>query len=351
MSPIVCWPAPLRPGDLIAVTAPSSGVVGEPALRRLNLVLHSLREQGYRVIEGQCLRDDDKHVSAAAPRRAAELWAFLTDPEVAAIFPPWGGELATEVLDHLDFEHLRNIQPKWFLGYSDLSTIQLPLTLVSGWATAHGPNLMDLAPTQTDSLTRAVLSVLGCDVSAQFSPIVQDSASRFQKNWIPYEVQVDAPFNLTEPVLWKRLDGSLARLDIEGHLIGGCLDTIAWLAGTRYGDVPSFVRRASPRGAIIYLENVDMPPATLVRCLVSLRRHGWFVAISGVLLGRSAAAEPVDATHLTYAEALRMALADLPCPVLYDVDIGHYPPQFTLINGAFARVQFEDGAGSLTQEL
>jgi len=346
--PMVRWPAPLRQGDLIAVTAPSSGVAGA-ALRRLDLVLQHLREQGYRVMEGQCLRSDDKHVSAAATRRAAELSAFLTDPEVAAIFPPWGGELATEVLDLLDFEGLRHLRPKWFMGYSDLSTIQLPLTLCAGWATAHGPNLMDLAPTQTDPLTRAVPAVLGCDFSAASGPAIQHASPRFQKKWIPFEVQVDAPFQLTEPAQWKRLDSSTDSLDIQGHLIGGCLDTIAWLAGTRYGDVPAFVRRAGPRGAIVYLENVEMTPTALVRCLLSLRRQRWFEGIAGLLLGRSAAPEPADAGHLTYVEALRSALGDLRCPILYDVDIGHHPPQFTLINGAFARVQFADGAGWIAQ--
>jgi muramoyltetrapeptide carboxypeptidase len=35
--------------------------------------------------------------------------------------------------------------------------------------------------------------------------------------------------------------------------------------------------------------------------------------------------------------------------VVYDVDIGHQPPQFTLINGAFAQLKFEDGGGQLSQ--
>ncbi|MFM6809782.1 MAG: LD-carboxypeptidase [Dolichospermum sp.] len=50
------------------------------------------------------------------PKSSQALSAFLTDPEVAAIFPPWGGELATEVLEHLDFGGLRHLRPKWFMG-------------------------------------------------------------------------------------------------------------------------------------------------------------------------------------------------------------------------------------------
>jgi len=171
----------------------------------------------------------------------------------------------------------------------------------------------------------------------------------FEKNWIDYAVQVDAPLNLTERTEWKRLDGSRDKIVFHGELIGGCLDTISWLAGTRYGDVPSFIRRAGERGVILYLENVDMAPTALVRSLLSLRRQGWFEGLTGLMLGRSTAPEPGRAASLTYLEALQATLKDVSCPVLYDVDIGHQPPQFTLINGANAEVQYEDGRGQISQ--
>jgi muramoyltetrapeptide carboxypeptidase len=339
------FPKPLRPGDLIAVTAPSSGVDGA-AIHRLDLVLSHLCSLGYRLIEGQCLRREHKDASAPRLARAQELSRFLDDPEVSAIFPPWGGELASEVLEYIDFEKLGSTAPKWLLGFSDVSTIQLPLTLVAGWATAHGPNLMDLAPTQTDPLTSGVLSVLSSDLT---HPVLQRSSTMFQKKWIDYAARVDVPLNLTDKTEWKRLDGSRSNLLLKGHLIGGCIDTIAWLAGTRYGDIPSFVRRAGKRGAIVYLENDAMSPPGLVRALLCLRRQGWFEGIAGLMLGRSAAPEPESASSLKYAEALQSVLGDLPCPVLYDIDIGHQPPQFTLINGAFAEVQYEDGRGQISQ--
>src|SRR5690606_14332422 len=119
----------------------------------------------------------------------------LHDPAVAAIFPPWGGELATEHLDLLDFEALRNVAPKWLLGYSDHSTLQVPLTLMAGWATVHGSNLMDLAPTQTDDLTTSVLPILA---SRSGEPFVQEASQRYQTKWTPFEERIDAPFNLTE---------------------------------------------------------------------------------------------------------------------------------------------------------
>lgn len=339
------FPKPLRAGDLIAVTAPSSGVSG-PALARLDFVLDHLRRLGYRIVEGACLRSQHKDASAPREQRAQELMRFLTDPTVAAILPPWGGELASELLDLLDFESLQTVPPKWFLGFSDLSTLQLPLTLISGWATAHGANLMDLAPTQTDPLTTSVLSILAADFSG---PIVQHSSTRYQKKWIDFAVKVDAPLNLTEPTHWRRLDGSTEAVEFRGRLIGGCLDTIAWLAGSKYGDLPRFIQASGSLGTVLYLENAELAPPSLVRALLALRRQRWFDGLSGLLVGRSAAPSPESPASLSYVEALSGALGDLPCPVIYDVDIGHQPPQFTLINGAVADVWFEGRQGGVSQ--
>ena len=199
------YPAPLRTGDLIAVTAPSSGVA-PPLHPRLDRVLAHLRAQGFRVEEGHCLRDERGDASAPADARAGELAALLLRDDVAAIIPPWGGELAIELLDRLPWAALRSARPKWLLGYSDTSTWLVPVTLRLGWATAHGPCL----------------------------------------NRAPF----DAVY-------------------IEGRLIGGCLDTLVHIAGSEV-----------------------------------------------------------------------------------DVDIGHRPPQFTLVNGALATVTWSaQHGGRLAQRL
>ncbi|WP_419190199.1 S66 family peptidase [Saltatorellus ferox] len=342
---MVLFPEPLRPGDLIAVTAPSSGVL--PTMHsRLELAIEHLRAQGFRVIEGACLRDQRRSTSAPRNERAAELMRFLQDPEVAAVIPPWGGELASELLDVLDFEGLRDSKPKWMLGYSDTSTLLMPLTLVTGWATAHGPNLMDLVPTQSDPLTTGAMSVLASHLQ---DPVVQASSERYQVNFVDYADQFDEPLQLTEPTRWKRLDGSDEALEIRGRLIGGCFDTVTLLAGSQYGDVPAFIQSSGSVGAILYLENVSQSPGGVVRLLLSLRRHGWLEGLSGLLLGRSTAAPEENPADLHYEGALISTLGQEPFPVLFDLDIGHRPPQMTLINGAFASVCFEGGAGTISQ--
>lgn len=120
------FPSRLVSGDLIAITAPSSGV---PAHRhaRLDLAINALKSKGFRVIEGQCLRSQHKNKSADKAVRASELMQFLCDPEVKAVMPPWGGVLAIELLEHIDFDKLKAVEPKWFSGFSDLTTLHFLL--------------------------------------------------------------------------------------------------------------------------------------------------------------------------------------------------------------------------------
>jgi muramoyltetrapeptide carboxypeptidase len=56
------------------------------------------------------------------------------------------------------------------------------------------------------------------------------------------------------------------------------------------------------------------------------------------LIGCSNGCGTTGAHGLRRADALRRSLAHLRCPALVDVDIGHKPPQLTLINAVPAGV-------------
>lgn len=342
-------PAPLVPGARIVVTAPSSGVL-PPLHRRLDLVLAHLRAQGFVVEEGRCLRDERRSASAPADERAAELMATLRRDDVAAVIPPWGGELAIELLDRLDWAALAAARPKWLLGYSDTSTLLVALTLRLGWATAHGPCLMDLAPGQDDPLTSGVIAALATPAGGR---IEQRQSQRWQRQWTDFAQVPDTTYNLTEPTRWRALGGE-RQVRMAGRLIGGCIDTLMHTAGTPHGDVRGFIARsaAAGDGVLLYLENAGQAPTDLVRALHRLRWAGWFEGLSGLLVGRSAAPDSTAGEALRYDEALVQTLSALPCPVLVDVDIGHRPPQMLLFNGALAEVEFDEAAGGrLVQRL
>ena len=336
------YPRPLRAGSRIAVTAPSSGVL-PPLHPRLNLNLSHLRAQGFIVEEGHCLRGEHMSASASADARASELMHFLLRDDIDAVFPPWGGELAIELLDRLDWTALQHTRPKWLIGYSDTSTLMLPLTLRLAWASAHGPCLMDLAPGQNDGLTLGALGVLATPPGGV---VTQPQSPRWQSKWTDFAVVPDTTYALTEPTQWRCLNRPVdTPLHFRGRLSGGCIDTLVHLVGSVFGNLPKFVQSCGAEGVILYLENAEMSPTELVRALHRLRWAGWFDGLTGLLIGRSAAADTTGAHELRYETALQCELGDLPFPVLVDVDIGHRPPQLMLVNGALADIDWSAADG------
>ncbi|MGC0153611.1 S66 family peptidase [Chromobacterium vaccinii] len=323
------FPAPLKPGDAIAVTAFSSGVHRQ-LHGRLDDALASLRARGYRVVEGECLRDEKRDASAPAAARLAELRRFLFDPDIRAILPPWGGERAIELLPGLDFDALAELPPKWIAGFSDVSTLMAPLTLRAGWATLHGPNLMDLPLRDRVFGNEALLAALETGM-----PPGQSQHDRYWR-W-------DAPGRQFANRV-RLLDGEAGKM--EGRLIGGCLDVLVSLQGTPYFDLDAF--KAEP--AILYLENCELAPCGVLRALAGLRLSGAMDGLAGLVLGRSNGPDAADGDALDYEGALRAALDGLPCPVAIDADIGHVPPQWSLFNGAWAALEvFGEGRARLEQ--
>ena len=220
------YPTPLRAGDRVGVTAPSSGV--DDGLRpRLQVAIDTVRARGYEVVVGDCM-DGAGHVSAPAVERAGELMGMLTNPAVKAVVPPWGGETAIDLLPLLDWDALSAAQPTWMVGFSDISTIITPLTLVTGMATIHGNNLMD-TPYRPPAGLLSWLDIVPLPPGASFT---QSPPGRYRDaGWDDYRhsPQVDQ-FTLDTAGRWRRLDSD-GDIDVEGRLVGGCIETLCNLAG------------------------------------------------------------------------------------------------------------------------
>ncbi|HEY9377311.1 MAG TPA: S66 peptidase family protein [Jiangellaceae bacterium] len=337
------YPVPLQPGDRIGITSPSSGV-GADMQRRLQVALRTVEARGYQVIVGACM-DGATHVSAPASQRAAELMAMLTDPAIKAVIPPWGGETAIDLLPLLDWDALRTADPTWIVGYSDTSTIITPLTLLTGIATVHGNNLMD-TPYRPPA---GLLSWLDIVPMRSGSTFVQIPPGRYRSSgWDDYAIFPEvSEFTLDATGGWIRLDGD-GDVDVEGRLIGGCIETMCNLAGTPYGDVSSFARAQAPDGLLVYVEAAEDNAATICRNLHGMRLAGFFTGARVVLVGRTWAP---GKDSLTQYEAVLDALRPLNVPIIADVECGHVPPFLPLVNGARARLRYGPGLNELTQTL
>jgi len=353
----IVYPRPLVPGDTIVVPAPSSGVPGELSAR-FEAAVAALESRGFRADAGVLARTGGL-TPAPALERAAELTAAFARPEARAVLPPWGGDLAIDLVDRLDWAALA-ADPTWFVGWSDISTLLLPLTILTGVATVHGANLMDEPwelPEEFVRWTDVVCAAPGSTIEQRSAP---RRRSREWGAWADEPLGRDDAYE--EPTRWSLLDGGTgagagagadsdadaAELRVDGRLIGGCLETVSLLAGSPAGDVRGFAERHAPEGLIVYLEVSQSDAVTAARLFVSLRLAGWFEHANAVLIGRTAADPGPDLGH---REAVRLALGDLGIPVILDVDAGHQPPQMPLVNGALAEVVLRGDRAVIRQHL
>lgn len=338
------YPAPLRPGDRIAITAPSSGVNPEYH-HLLHRTRDYLEQAGYEVILGKSIWTNDKCVSLPKAERAAELQTFLLDEQVQAIIPPWGGEFLMELLPLLDWDRIRQQPPTWILGFSDISTLTFVYTLQTGYASAHGPGAVDISGSD-DSTTAKWQEVLTALAGQQ---VEQRSSSHHQT----VSDRSRPGYNLDTPTDWRILgqeDHPDASLQFSGRLIGGCMDVITPLIGTPWAPVHEFIEHYGASGGVIwYLESCEMNAGDIYRHLWQMDQAGWFRHARGILIGRPAGYSALGNFELT--DALHQVFGDLEIPVVYGMDIGHIPPQLTLVNGASAVVSVQSGQGTIVQTL
>lgn len=130
-------PEPLRPGDLVAVVAPSS-----PAPRGELLAGLGWLAQRYRVRVRADVLSREGYLAGGDARRAAELASALADPEVRAIFCARGGYGVTRVLDGLPWADFAR-RPSWLVGFSDITALHLEAQR-RGVVSLHAANVTGL---------------------------------------------------------------------------------------------------------------------------------------------------------------------------------------------------------------
>jgi muramoyltetrapeptide carboxypeptidase len=323
------YPKPIAKGDKIAICAFSSGV-DESFHKRLDIVLQGLTAKGFTIIEGACLRQEHN----PAKQRAEELMQFLTDDSIAAIMPPWGGDLTMEILSLLDFNAINNAKPKWLVGFSDISTFACALTTRCGWATLHAANLMQIHPDDTDQHLQDIFNAM----ELKENQCLHQVASPFyQKEAIDYKANPNAKFNLNAPSQWRCINYKDKRqIEVSGRLIGGCLDTLGLLLPSNYYALHEFKKQYAPEGLVLYLENAELSPMALARCLLSLKLNDVFTDVNAVIFGRSPAIN--NDCYFDEYQAIELAFKGNLFPVIVDADIGHVAPNLALINGAVATI-------------
>lgn len=332
------FPRWIQKGDTIGVTACSGGKTAPVDLFRLDNGTKQIEKRGYHVLETPDVRREEKGRSAPAGIRAEELHALVQNPEVSFIVQAAGGDYLAEILPFVDFEMIKR-NPKWHQGYSDPTGLLFSITTNCDMATVYAGNYADFGMEHWHRSLKENFALL------EGKKLVQKSFSLY-KNGFAEWVTGREDFQEDTPVRWKCDKDDVV---LEGRLLGGCLDVLLNLVGTRFDRTRLWCEQYQGDGILWYLESFALSAEQLTCGLWQLREAGWFEQANGFVFGRPAFFS--SAYEISYKEAVEAVLAGLHVPIVYEADIGHKAPRITMINGAKAVLRVTDGRGELRMDM
>ncbi len=298
----VVFPPKLKKGDTIGVVSPASPMIEE----RLEKGIAYLEEKGFRVILGEHVRDRWGYLAGTDEARAADLHAMFANPEVKAVISTRGGYGTPRLLTLLDYDLIRK-NPKFFVGYSDLTTLQLAIFKKTGLVTYSGPMVAVEMGKGIDPLTEA-----------HFWPHLLEG-----ENYREFPPVKDAPLVAMHPG------------KATGTLLGGCLSMVNPILGTPFQ--PDF------EGSILVLEDVGEEPYRIDRYLSQFRAAGILQRAAGIIFAQFVDCEPGESPSLTVDEILADYTRDLAIPVVKNFLYGHQDRKFTIPLGATVTLDADSG--------
>ncbi len=345
------YPKPLQKGGTIGFIAPSFGCAIEPYQSRFEKAREIFESRGYRLYLGpNCFESSGIGISNTPELCAKELNDTMTDPSVDAVITCGGGELMCEVVPMIDFEAIAKAEPKWYMGYSDNTNYTFLSATIADTAAVYGPcapafGRVPWHPSLTDAvkiLTGEIREVSGYGLwEKDEAPVAEGE-----------EADPLAPYYVTEPLsLTYHLptDSGERAAKMHGRLLGGCLDILTNLCGTRYDRVAEFNERYKADGTLWFLEACDLDPLSVRRALWSLREAGWFDTATGFLVGRPRRYDE-EMFGVDQIKAVTDILGNCEVPIILDADIGHLPPMMPIVCGSVADVTAEGDRLTVTHD-
>ncbi len=335
------YPKFLNKGDTIGICAPSSGI--DEGDTRFDVSLNRFKDEGYNIVETANVRTG-MTPSSDVTTRAKEFNELMANDNIDFIFSASGGDYLMEILPYLNEEAINEkIQSgkiKWFAGYSDPTSLLFYLTTKFDLATLYGVNggsfgLDGLYKNHKDALEFIKGNI-----------VVQESFEKCER--LSYEEKVKSGLNkyiLNTPVEWLTPNGDV---DITGRLIGGCIDCLQYLIGTKFDYVQRFIEKYKDDGIIWYFDNFSLKSEELYCVLWEMKEAGWLKYSKGFVFGRTLIRGSMQ--NLSYEDAIIRALGK-EIPIIIDADIGHVRPTFNLINGAIGHFKSSNKKGSLEIKL
>ena len=338
------YPKSLQPGGTIGFVAPSFGCNMEPYKTAFLNAQEKFKSLGYRMDLGpNCYMGCGIGISNTPAKCAEEINEYYISKENDILISCGGGELMCEILPYIDFDALGAAEPKWYMGFSDNTNLTFLLATICDTASIYGPcaAAFGMEPWHKslhdamDILTGRVCSVSGYD--------------GWERESLKDEEHPLIPYHITEPRILK-VQPAASRLSLSdgiyngpeisfcGRLIGGCMDCLVNLLGTRFDKVAEFAERYREDGIIWFLEACDLNVMSIRRAMWQMEQAGWFKYVKGFIFGRPVAFGE-EMMGMNHYNAVYEIASRYNVPVIMDADIGHMSPMMPLICGSRAQVR------------
>ncbi|MBI4546598.1 MAG: LD-carboxypeptidase [Ignavibacteriae bacterium] len=292
-------PKALRRGDVIGICAPGSP---PSSAEKIDRGIAYLERLGYHVELGRNLYRKRGYLAGSDTQRTEDLHELFANRNVKAMFTVRGGYGSHRILNLLNYNLIKR-NPKIFVGYSDVTALQLTLFRKTGLVSFSGP-------------------MVAVEMAAGLRGEAEEHFWRILTSTKPL------------PPLKGKTNERLSRRkpkSVTGRLIGGNLSIVAALLGTRY--FPTI------NNLILLLEEIDERPYRIDRMLQQIQLSDLFQRLSGIVLGKFKDCVPERGKpSLTLQQVFRDSFKDFNCPILSDIRYGHINNSLTIPLGVRVRI-------------
>jgi muramoyltetrapeptide carboxypeptidase len=293
-------PPNLKPKDKVAILCSARAVEKE----ELKPALELLKNWDLTPVYGKTIGLRHNQFGGTDDERAQDLQEAINNPEIKAIWIARGGYGTARIIDSVNFQHLLT-NPKWIIGYSDVTALHLHLQHL-GLVSLHAQMALDVEKksTQTKESLRQSL---------------------FEE---PFSIKYNSEFN--------SISG-----ECRGELIGGNLSVLFSVLQT----VPPSIFKHK----ILILEDLDEYLYHVDRMMLSLYRSGVLNQINGLIVGGMSAMNDNTIPFGYNANQIIKHYAEkLDIPVAYDAPFGHTFDNFALSLGRKAQLKVSKNSVNLS---
>ncbi len=279
-------PPYLQKGDTIGIVCPAGFMMEE----KVQTCVDTLQQWGYLVKLGKTVGGDSTtYFSGTDEERLNDFQLMLDDDEVKAVLCGRGGYGMGRIIDKIDFKKFKK-QPKWIIGYSDITVLHSHLYSNYYISSLHSP--MAGAFNDEGYKNEFVLSLKNAL-----------EGKKIKYSCTPHE------FN--------------KKGEAVGELVGGNLALLSHLVGTD-SDLKT-------RGRILFIEDVGEQLYNIDRMMHQLKRSGKLAKLAGLIVGGFTDNQNTERPFgKTAYEIINELINEYDYPVCFDFPVSHSDRNYAL---------------------